>query len=124
MSGSFPSGLTTKIHALVDKKGRPIKLKLTAGQASDVASAPELIADLSEDAMLIADKGYDANALREAVAERGAWPNSGGATRRSVGPNVGPLLSDLPNSLKTCHKVCQIGAQERTRTFTACTAGT
>ena len=75
MFGSFPGGLTTKIHALVDKKGRPIKLKLTAGQASDVASASELIADLPEDAMLIADKGYDANALREAVAERGAWAN-------------------------------------------------
>jgi transposase len=48
---------------------------LTAGQASDVASASELIADLPEDAMLIADKGYDANALREAAAERGAWAN-------------------------------------------------
>jgi transposase len=70
--GRSRGGLTTKIHALVDKKGRPIKLKLTAGQASDVASAAELIADLPEDAMLIADKGYDANALREAVAERGA----------------------------------------------------
>ena len=49
---------------------------MTAGQASDVASASELIADLPEDAMLIADKGYDANALREAVAERGAWANT------------------------------------------------
>ena len=48
---------------------------MTAGQASDVASAPELIADLPEEAMLIADKGYDANALREAVVERGAWAN-------------------------------------------------
>ena len=73
--GRSRGGLTTKIHALVDKNGRPIKLKLTAGQASDVASASELIADLPEDAMLIADKGYDANALREAVAERGAWAN-------------------------------------------------
>jgi transposase len=34
-----------------------------------------LIADLPKDAMLIADKGYDANALREAVAQRGAWAN-------------------------------------------------
>ena len=75
MLGRSRGGLTTKIHALVDKKGRPIKLKLTAGQASDVAGAPELIADLPKDAMLIADKGYDANALREAVAERGAWAN-------------------------------------------------
>jgi transposase len=73
--GRSRGGLTTKIHALVDKKGRPIKLKLTAGQASDVASAAELIADLPEDVMLIADKGYDANALRQAVAERGAWAN-------------------------------------------------
>jgi transposase len=73
--GRSRGGLTTKIHALVDKKGRPIKLKLTAGEASDVASAAELIADLPEDAMLIADKGYDANALRQAVAERGAWAN-------------------------------------------------
>ena len=48
---------------------------MTAGQASNIASASELIADLPEDAMLIADKGYDANALREAVAERGAWAN-------------------------------------------------
>ena len=73
--GRSRGGLTTKIHALVDENGRPVQLKLTAGQASDVASASELIADLPEDAMLIADKGYDADALREAVAERGAWAN-------------------------------------------------
>jgi transposase len=34
-----------------------------------------MIADLPEEAMLIADKGYDANALRAAVAEKGAWAN-------------------------------------------------
>lgn len=34
-----------------------------------------MIADLPEGAMLLADKGYDANALREAVFERGAWAN-------------------------------------------------
>jgi transposase len=64
-----------KIHALVDRKGRPLKLKLTAGQMSDIGSAQEPIADLPRDAMFLADKGYDANALRDAVAERGAWAN-------------------------------------------------
>jgi transposase len=34
-----------------------------------------LIAELPQGAMLLADKGYDANALREAVSERGAWAN-------------------------------------------------
>jgi transposase len=34
-----------------------------------------MIADLPEEAMLTADKGYDANALRVAVAQKGAWAN-------------------------------------------------
>ena len=55
--------------------GRPIKLTLTAGQVSDIASAADLIKDLPEGAMLLADKGYDANALRNAVIERKAWAN-------------------------------------------------
>jgi transposase len=73
--GRSRGGLTTKIHALVDRKGRPIKLRLTAGQEADIVSAPEMVADLPAGAMLLADKGYDANALREAVSERKAWAN-------------------------------------------------
>ena len=73
--GRSRGGLTTKIYALVDAQGRPIQLKLTAGQASDIASAAELIGHLTPGAMLMADKGYDANALRALVGERGAWAN-------------------------------------------------
>jgi transposase len=68
-------GLTNKIHALVDAQGRPIQLKLTAGQASDIAGAADLIGHLAPGAMLMADKGYDANALRALVGKRGAWAN-------------------------------------------------
>ena len=32
--GRSRGGLTTKLHALVDAEGRPIRLKLTAGQAN------------------------------------------------------------------------------------------
>ncbi len=71
--GRSRGGLTTKIHALVDAQGRPIKLSLTAGQKSDIEAAPGLIADIPAGAMLLADKGYDANGLREAVMARGAW---------------------------------------------------
>jgi transposase len=42
---------------------------------SDIASAAGLIKELPEGAMLLADKGYDANALRNAVADRQAWAN-------------------------------------------------
>jgi transposase len=73
--GRSRGGLTTKIHAVVDKQGRPIKLKLTAGQDADITSAPEMIADLPEGALLLADKACDSNTRREIVANRNAWAN-------------------------------------------------
>ena len=44
--GRSGNGLTTKIHALDDAQGPPIKLHLTAGQKSDIEAAPGLIADI------------------------------------------------------------------------------
>lgn len=41
-----------------------------------------MIADLPEGAMLLADKGYDADALREAVTARKAWANIPPKTNR------------------------------------------
>lgn len=37
--------MTTKIHILTDALGRPLRF-LTAGQASDITTAPELLAGL------------------------------------------------------------------------------
>ena len=48
---------------------------LTAGQMSDITSATDLITELPEGAMLLADKGYDSNALRSAVTNQKAWAN-------------------------------------------------
>lgn len=39
------------------------------------ASAADLIKDLPEGAMLLADKGYDANALRTAITDQNTWAN-------------------------------------------------
>lgn len=68
-AGSPPKSMPSSM-----RKGA-IQLKLTAGQASDIASAADLIGHLAPGAMLMADKGYDANALRALVGERGAWAN-------------------------------------------------
>jgi hypothetical protein len=38
------AGLTTKIHALVDADGRPVRLELTPGQAGDAPVAASLLA--------------------------------------------------------------------------------
>ena len=44
--GRSRGGLTTKIHALVDAEGRPVRIALTAGQAGDAPAAPRLLAKL------------------------------------------------------------------------------
>jgi transposase len=51
--------------------GRPVALKLTAAQASDVRQAEGLLAGHEPEAV-IADAGYDSGALAEAIAGRGA----------------------------------------------------
>jgi transposase len=67
--------LTTKIHALVDANGLPITLKLTEGQAHDGKSAADMLKDLSDGQILLADRAYDSDALRSALAARGVWAN-------------------------------------------------
>ena len=73
--GRSRGGLTTKIHALVDANGNPIALKLTEGQAHDGKSASDLLDRLGAGQTLLADRAYDSDALRETLAERGAWAN-------------------------------------------------
>jgi len=60
--------LTTKIHVVADALGRPLRFILTGGEAHDITTAPQLLADLSAGGV-IADKAYDSNALRDLIAE-------------------------------------------------------
>ena len=73
--GRSRGGLTTKIHALVDANGLPILLKLTAGQAHDGRSAADMVDGLGEGQILLADRGYDSDALRARLKKQGAWGN-------------------------------------------------
>jgi transposase len=73
--GRSRGGLTTKIHALVDAEGMPIALKLTEGQAHDGRSADDMLQALKDGQILLADRAYDSDAMRKALAERGAWAN-------------------------------------------------
>jgi transposase len=73
--GRSRGGLTTKIHALVDAEGLPIVLKLTEGQAHDGKSAEDMLGEFRAGQILLADRAYDSDALRQSLAERGAWAN-------------------------------------------------
>jgi transposase len=73
--GRSRGGLTTKIHALVDANGLPILLKLTEGQAHDGRSAADMLDDIGEGQILLADRAYDSDSLRRTLTERRAWAN-------------------------------------------------
>lgn len=73
--GRSRGGLTTKIHALVDANGLPITLKLSEGQAHDGRSAADMLINLTDGQILLADRAYDSDALRADLAARGAWAN-------------------------------------------------
>jgi transposase len=73
--GRSRGGLTTKVHALVDAEGRPIALKLTEGQAHDGRSAEDMFETVQTGHILLADRAYDSDALREMLSQRNAWAN-------------------------------------------------
>jgi transposase len=73
--GRSRSGLTTKIHALVDAASRPVWLSLSPGQAHDGAGADGLNEFLRLGATLLADKAYDSAAIRGLAQAADTWAN-------------------------------------------------
>ena len=72
--GISRGGRTTKIHALVDILGRPLRLILTPGNTSDVKAADQLIGDTAGMKRLIADRGDDANSIRTTLRQQNTIP--------------------------------------------------
>lgn len=53
---------------LADALGRPLRFRITPGQASGIASAPDLL-DGQKAGAVLADKAYDGNGLRDLIAD-------------------------------------------------------
>ncbi|WP_425428258.1 transposase [Bosea psychrotolerans] len=68
--GRSRGGLSTKIHAVVDQDGLPVRLHITPGQASDKTAAPVRLDALPPGAVG-AGRGDDSLALVERIAARG-----------------------------------------------------
>jgi transposase len=98
--GRWRGGLTTKIHALVDAEGRPIRLKLTEGQAHDGRSAADMYASIGAGQTLLADRAYDSDGLRDTLAERGAIANIRPMPTRKRWPHFDPILYRQRNQLE------------------------
>ena len=90
--GRSRGGLTTKIHALVDANGLPIRLKLTEGQAHDGRSAADMVDGIGAGQILLADRAYDSDGLRQSLKDRGAWANVKPLSNRKTSPAFSQFL--------------------------------
>lgn len=78
--GHSRGGWTTKAHAAVDARGRPLAVRLTPGQAGDNPQLMPVLAEIavptgarprSRPATVIADKAYSHPSTRQALRKRG-----------------------------------------------------
>ena len=72
--GRTKGGLNSKLHVVCDGAGKPLVMMLTEGQMSDHKGARLMFNALPKAKTLIADKGYDSSAFRDALKERGTEP--------------------------------------------------
>jgi len=105
-------GLTSKIHAIVDSNGLPVRLALTAGEAHDNRLAAKLLSRLKSGAMLLANRGYDADWIRTLVGQHGAWANIPPRRNRKNALCFSPhlyharnLVERFFNKIKHCRRV-------------------
>ena len=72
--GISRGGRTSKIHALCDARGRPLRIIVTGGQVHDSRVAGDLI-DLSHSPLaVVGDRAYDSRAIRQSIRDEAAVP--------------------------------------------------
>lgn len=67
--------MTSKIHAVVDSNGLPVRLPLNLGEAHEVRLAGKLLSRLTPGSMPLADRGYDTDWKRELAMKKSSWAN-------------------------------------------------
>jgi transposase len=69
--GRSRGGRTTKIHAVVDALGNPVDLIIGPGNEADNTVGVSLIRRVGREAkMVLADKAYDSQSLRDCISEQ------------------------------------------------------
>ena len=68
--------------------GLPIRIVLTAGQAHDQSVVPELLKNLTPGCDIVADRGYDSDAVLNLIRQAGARAHIPSLSRRLVRRSV------------------------------------
>jgi transposase len=85
---------------VVDSNGLPVRLALSPGEAHDVRLAGKLLSRLKSGSMLPADRGYDADWIRELAMKKGAWANIPPKSNRSDPICFSPYLYRARNRVE------------------------
>jgi transposase len=81
----------------------PVAVTLSGGEASDFTGyAPVMDEPGPEPKVLIADKGYDSNAIREDLAKRGAEPVIPPRKNRKIQAPIDGYIYALRNLIERC----------------------
>ena len=86
--GISRGGRTTKIHAIVDSKGRPLNFTVTGGQVHDSQVVGDVLDTPRPPLAVTADKAYDSDKVRQQIKDEGALQSSPAAAMRPRKPIV------------------------------------
>lgn len=94
--GRSRGGFSTKIHLRANADGLPVGVVLSPGEAHDVTAYDDLMAERDSDpGILLADRGYDSDAIRQDLRDRGTTPEIPTKRSRKVQHTVDKRLYKL-----------------------------
>ena len=99
--GRSRGGFSTKINARTNAEGLPIGVVITPGQAHDVTAFPALMQEIDCDPeQMLGDKGYDSEAVRNDIEERGGEAAIPSTATRKIQHAVDKALYALRNRIE------------------------
>ena len=99
--GRSRGGFSTKIHVRCNAAGLPIGVVLSEGEAHDVTAYDGLMQQRDSDpGAMLADKGYDSDAIRHDLRDSGATPEIPTKSNRKVQYSVSKPLYALRSRIE------------------------
>jgi transposase len=99
--GRSRGGFSTKIHVRCNAAGLPIGVVLSEGEAHDVTAYEELMEQRDSDpGAMLADKGYDSDAIRHDLRDSGATPEIPTKSNRKVQYSISKPLYALRSRIE------------------------
>jgi transposase len=99
--GRSRGGYSTKVNARTNAEGLPIGLVITPGQDHDVTAFPALMQAVDCDPkQLLGDKGYDSDAVRQEIADRGGEALIPTRANRKIQYTVDKAIYGLRNRIE------------------------